>query len=252
MRAVGYIRVSTVEQKMHGYSLEAQRELLERYADEHGMRIVEIYADEGKSASKELHKRKEILRLLEDAEAGKFDTILFKDLTRWSRNPAQFYAVQERLDKARVSWIAVEQPNLETVTASGKFAVGIHISVAAHESNQTSERIKFVNASRVQKGGVLTGSLFMPLGYAVGMVDGQKRVIIDESKKDMVNAMFDMYEKTGHIVSVVKNNSAVGICYIVVCVWLVEKTAVANISNTCCHLSYCYTAVHTTKGESTK
>lgn len=31
MRIAGYIRVSTAEQKLHGFSLTAQRELIERF-----------------------------------------------------------------------------------------------------------------------------------------------------------------------------------------------------------------------------
>ena len=53
-RCAIYIRVSTSEQMMHGKSLEAQREYLERYAKEHNMIVVGIYADEGKTARKEL------------------------------------------------------------------------------------------------------------------------------------------------------------------------------------------------------
>ena len=113
MRAAGYIRVSTAEQAMHGFSLDAQKELIERYAADHGMKLVGVYADEGKSASKALARRPELLRMVADAESGQFDTILFKDLTRWSRNPSQFYAIQDRLDAAKVSWIAIEQPSLE-------------------------------------------------------------------------------------------------------------------------------------------
>lgn len=204
MRAAAYIRVSTAEQKLHGFSLDAQRELLQKYADEHDMKLIGVYADEGKSASKQLHRRTEIMRLLEDAESGKFDVILFKDLTRWSRNPSQFYAVQDRLDKCGVSWIAVEQPNLETVTASGRLIVGIHISVAAHESAQTSDRIKFVNASRVTKKLPLSGYRGLPLGYTTGTVNGEKRVIIDETQRDAVNAIFDAYERTQSIGAALK------------------------------------------------
>ena len=195
MKAVGYIRVSTAEQAIHGFSLEAQRELLERYASEHDMSLVKIYADEGISASKQLHRRKAILQLLDDAERNQFDVILFKDLSRWSRNPSQFYAVQDRLDKANVSWIAVEQPNLETVTASGKLIVGIHISVAAHESAQLGERIRFVNDSRVKDGGVLGGDKSLPLGYKVGEIDGKKRVVIDEDLREAVQHAFKVYTK---------------------------------------------------------
>ena len=210
MRVAGYIRVSTVEQTLHGFSLDAQRELIETYCIENGHKLIGIYADEGKSASKQLHKRTEILRLLDDADAGKMDLIVFKDLSRWSRNPSQFYAVQDRLDKAGVPWLAIEQPNLETVTASGKLIVGIHISVAAHESAQTSERIKFVNASRVKNGGILNGS-HLPLGYKVSLIDGQKRMVIDDDMREVVEDVFDTYEREQTIGAVLRTLRSHGI-----------------------------------------
>ena len=46
-------------------------------AKEHNMIVVGIYADEGKTARKELKKRKAIHALLEDVKAGKIDMILF-------------------------------------------------------------------------------------------------------------------------------------------------------------------------------
>lgn len=203
MKAVGYVRVSTTEQAMHGYSLEAQRELIEQYAKNNGHNLVKIYADEGISASKALNKRKGILQLLADAEKGNFDLILFKDLTRWSRSPSQFYAVQDRLDKVSVSWIAVGQPNLETVTASGKLIVGIHISVAAHESAQTGERIKFVLKSKAENGYSVLSRMCLPVGYKNEEVNGNKHIVIDENKREFVSSLFDIYERTHSIESLV-------------------------------------------------
>ncbi len=150
MKAAGYIRVSTEEQAIRGYSLAAQEELLRRYAEEHQMEIVEIYADEGVSAAKSLDKRKECLRLLSDAEGGRFQVVLFKDITRWTRNASTYYKCQERLDKASVGWIAVEQPYLETVTPTGRFQVSVMIGTSQLEAEQTGQRIKFGQDSQVK------------------------------------------------------------------------------------------------------
>ena len=140
MKVAAYIRVSTVEQAAHGLSLAAQEHLLRTYAEAHDMTIVELYADEGVSAAKSLEKRAAILRLLKDAEAGRFERVIFKDITRWSRNASQYYKVQDRLDKSGVSWIAVEQPYLETVTPTGRFQVGVMLGVSQMEADQRSER----------------------------------------------------------------------------------------------------------------
>lgn len=61
LRAALYIRVSTEEQAMHGYSLQAQEDNLLQYAREHGYKIMDIYRDEGNSARKPITKRKVVL-----------------------------------------------------------------------------------------------------------------------------------------------------------------------------------------------
>jgi predicted site-specific integrase-resolvase len=50
-KAIGYIRVSTHEQAQEGVSLDAQRERLREYCKSTGIRLVDIVADEGWSAS---------------------------------------------------------------------------------------------------------------------------------------------------------------------------------------------------------
>lgn len=193
MRTALYIRVSSSEQAMHGYSLAAQEELLRQYAAEHGHSVVGLYADEGKSASKNLDRRQALLQMVSDAEAGKIQLILFKDITRWSRNAAQYYRIQDRLDKCGCAWIAVQQPYLETQTPTGRFQVSVMLGTAQLEAEQTSERIRFTNASRLPKGGVLYGSEKCPLGYCIGLKNGQKRMIIDEDSKSAAQAMFAYY-----------------------------------------------------------
>lgn len=195
MLAALYIRVSTREQELHGYSLSAQEDLLRSYAAQHGMTVFDLYADRGKSANKALNKRTELLRMLRDAESRKFDCILFKDITRWSRNSAQYYAVQDRLDKAGVYWLAVEQPYLETKTPTGRFQVTVMLGTAQLESENTSQRIKFVMANRVMQGGAINGSDKLPLGYRVDDSTGTKKVVKDEQTAPIVMDLFDHYRK---------------------------------------------------------
>ena len=196
MIAALYIRVSTTDQAQHGYSLEAQESLLRSYAAQHGMVVYDLYADKGKSANKALSKRTELNRMLHDAELKRFDCILFKDITRWSRNSAQYYAVQDRLDKAGVYWLAVEQPYLETKTPTGRFQVTVMLGTAQLESENTSQRIKFVMANRVANGGAINGSDKLPLGYKVSEVNGSKTVVKDPEQAQIVMDLFDHYRRT--------------------------------------------------------
>ena len=196
MIAALYIRVSTKEQELHGYSLSAQEDLLRSYAAQNGMVVYDLYADKGKSANKALSKRTELNRMLRDAELKRFDCILFKDITRWSHNSAQYYAVQDRLDKAGVYWLAVEQPYLETKTPTGRFQVTVMLGTAQLESENTSQRIKFVMANRVANGGAINGTDKLPLGYKVLNQNGSKVVVKDEQAAPIVMDLFDHYRRT--------------------------------------------------------
>lgn len=204
MIAALYIRVSTAEQSQHGYSLSAQEDLLRSYADQHNMTVFDLYADRGKSANKALNKRTELLRMLRDAELKKFDCILFKDITRWSRNSAQYYAVQDRLDRAGVYWLAVEQPYLETKTPTGRFQVTVMLGTAQLESENTSQRIKFVMSNRVMQGGAISGTHDLPLGYMTVKTDQGKRVVKDPSVSDAVSDMFDYYRKSSNQLATIR------------------------------------------------
>ena len=64
-----YTRVSTSMQ-VDGYSLDAQREKLKKYAEFQEMSIVGEYSDEGKSG-KSVEGRPQFMQMLRDIEDGK-------------------------------------------------------------------------------------------------------------------------------------------------------------------------------------
>ena len=175
-----YIRVSSDEQVLHGYSLDAQREALIEYAEKHDMEVVDMYIDEGKTARKELKKRKEIFRLMDDIKEGEkgIEMILFIKIDRWFRNVADYHYIQRILDKHDVTWKATQE-DYNTDTADGRMKVNIMLSVAENEADRTSERIKFVNESKIKKGLAIFGTANLPMGLKVEKIDGLKRVVID-------------------------------------------------------------------------
>ena len=64
-----YTRVSTAIQ-VDGYSLDAQKDKLRKYAEFQDMEIVGEYSDEGHSG-KNIKGRQEFMRMLKDIEDGK-------------------------------------------------------------------------------------------------------------------------------------------------------------------------------------
>lgn len=185
-RAALYIRVSTEEQAMHGRSLPAQRDTLTQYAQENGLKVVGIYADEGITARKKYRNRAAFMRMLEDVRAGQIDIILFIKLDRWFRNVADYYEVQRVLDAHHVQWIATEE-DYDTTTANGRLHLNIKLSIAQDESDRTSERIKFVFDNKVKRGEVISGKI--PLGYQIE----DKRLAIDPKTAPIVQDIFREY-----------------------------------------------------------
>lgn len=159
-----YIRVSTQEQKMHGISLEAQVQKLEEYAEKHNMKIVEWYKDEGVSGRKLIKKRPELQRMIQDAQKGLFQRIIFIKLDRFFRSVAEYHECMKLIDP--VIWTATEE-KYDLSTANGRAFVNMKLTIAELEADQTGERIKIVNEYKIKSGIPLFGTNSMPFCYAV-------------------------------------------------------------------------------------
>ena len=184
VRTACYIRVSTQEQKLHGISLDSQRDKLKEYAETHNLKIVEWYEDEGVSGRKLIKQRPELQRMLNDAHAGKFDRIIFIKLDRFFRSVAEYHECMKYIEP--VVWTATEE-KYDLSTANGRAFVNMKLTIAELEADQTGERINIVNDYKIKTGQALSGSQNQGLAYTVKKIDGVKRVVPDPETKDMVN-----------------------------------------------------------------
>lgn len=163
-RVAAYVRVSTQEQKLHGLSLDAQRMKLTEYAEKNHMKIVGWYVDEGVSGRKLIKNRPELQRMIQDAEKGKFDRIIFIKLDRFFRSVAEYHECMKRI--APVIWSTTEE-NYDLSTANGRMLVNMKLTIAEMEADQTGERIRIVNEYKVQTGQPLVGDYSLPFGFMV-------------------------------------------------------------------------------------
>ena len=193
LRCAIYIRVSSAEQVMHGKSLEAQLSYLTEYADRQGWRLIGHFADEGKTARKELKRRKAIKELLECVKRDEVDVVLFWKMDRWFRNVSDFYKVQDILDAHHCKWVAAAEPSMNLETREGRLNVNIMLSINQNETDTTSERIKFVNEVSIRQGKAVFRTAALPFGYKVQAIDGVKRLVKDPDKEALVNEIFEYY-----------------------------------------------------------
>jgi DNA invertase Pin-like site-specific DNA recombinase len=182
------VRVSSQEQKLHGLSLDAQRDTLTRYAEAHGLNIIEWYEDEGISGRKLIRRRPALQRMLNDAKAGKFDRIIFIKLDRYFRSVAEYYECQKILEANKVTWTATEE-KYDLTTASGRYWVTQKLAMAEYEADNGGERIRLVNEYKVRTGQPLVGAQSLGLAFTVGMDEetGLKNVIPDPETKELID-----------------------------------------------------------------
>jgi DNA invertase Pin-like site-specific DNA recombinase len=197
-RCAIYIRVSTAEQRIEGWSLEAQEAGLRAEAKKKGWKVVGVYADEGKSARKRLRNRKAIHRLMDDVKEGLVDVILFKELDRWFRSISDFYKIQDILDATGVEWVSQQQPGLEMRTKEGRLQVNVLLSVGQNETDTTSDRITYTNKFLRQQKRWTSGVQNLPRCYTL---DEDQHVILDESpgRADFVRALVNRMFQYGSV-----------------------------------------------------
>lgn len=184
-----YTRVSTSMQ-VEGYSLDAQKEKLKRYAEFQDMVVAGEYTDEGKSG-KSVEGRTEFQKMLSDIEAGKdkIDFVLVFKLSRFGRNAADVLNSLQLMQDYGVNLICVED-GIDSSKDSGKLMISVLSAVAEIEREniliQTMEGRKQKAREGKWNGG------FAPYGYQ--LVGGE--LLIAEDEAETIRIIFDKFIHT--------------------------------------------------------
>jgi DNA invertase Pin-like site-specific DNA recombinase len=173
-RVIGYIRVSSEQQRDEGVSLDAQRAKLHAYALALDLELVVIDEDAGYSA-KSVHARPGLLRALGRLEAGEADGVLVVKLDRLTRSVRDLGDLVERYFASRFSLLSVSD-SIDTRTASGRLILNVLTSVAQWEREATGERTRDALA-HLKSEGILVGGV--PLGLRrTDEIDGEGRRVV--------------------------------------------------------------------------
>lgn len=129
-----YTRVSTAMQ-VDGYSLDAQREKLRKYADYEDMVIAGEYSDEGFSGKniQGRHEFQQMLRDVQDCKDGVSYVLVFK-LSRFGRNAADVLNSLQLMQDFGVNLICVED-GIDSSKDSGKLMISVLSAVAEMSVN---------------------------------------------------------------------------------------------------------------------
>lgn len=187
-RCLLYSRVST-EIQVDGYSLDAQKNGLKRFAEREEMTVVDMYEDAGKSG-KSIEGRPAFKKLLSDVENGlDVDYVLVYKLSRFGRNAADILNSLALLQTYDVNLICIEE-GIDSSQTSGKLLISVLSAVAEIERENILEQTMNGRREKARQGKWNGGP--PPYGYMIK--DGILQIEEDEAK--IVKMVFEMYTTT--------------------------------------------------------
>ena len=173
------------EQAGESNSILNQKKYLEEYARQKGLRNIRHFYDDGYSGTN--FNRPGFTALLEEIEAGRVDTLVVKDLSRFGRNYLQVgYYTEIVFPKKGVRFIAINNNVDSANPTENDFTPFLNIMNEWY-AKDTSNKIKAVFKSRMKEGLRCSGAI--PYGYK--RINGDKQtLVVDEPAAEVVRKVF--------------------------------------------------------------
>jgi len=191
LRVAPYCRVST-EHENQASSFALQKDYYEKFVASHpNWELVDIYADEGLSATS-YSKRDDFKRMLEDCKQGKIDLIITKNVSRFSRNVVDCLGIARDLIGAKHPvGIFFQENNINTLTRNNEMMLTMLSSLAQAESEAKRESMLWSIDKRFSRGQFLTPTNNL-LGYVTDK-DARGNMAIEEEGAKTVQAIFKLF-----------------------------------------------------------
>lgn len=188
LRVCFYARVSTdKDEQLH--SLQSQISFFNDYISKvPNWEFIGSYIDEGISGTL-VKKREEFLKMIEDARIHKFDLILTKEISRFSRNTLDSIMYTQELLSNGVG-VYFLNDNINTILPDSELRLTMMSSIAQDEVRRLSERVSFGMKRSIDNGVVLGCS------NIYGYVKAKGKLVIDEEQAEMIKIIFDRYANT--------------------------------------------------------
>ena len=187
--AGAYIRLSVVDRKNKGDSLENQQAIINTYiAGQDNIELRECYIDNGHSGQS--FERPAFLRMIADMESGKINCCITKDLSRLGRNAIDSgYYIERHFPAIGVRYIAVTDDYDSADGQSGGIMLSLKNMINEAYALDASRKVKATIQMNVRKGYFVGG--VAPYGYFKSGEDCHK-LVIDEYAASVVLRMFEM------------------------------------------------------------
>lgn len=183
-----YVRVSTEEQALSGFSIRAQIDKLIDYCKLKDWTIFDIYKDEGISG-KNIKDRKELNRLIDDIKNNKVNNVLVYKIDRLTRSTKDLIDLVELFNKYNCSFNSFTE-NIDTYSATGRMFIKIIGIFAEFERENIVERVR-LGLERKVKEGYTIASKNVSYGYTKDK--GEKVQKVCEYEAYVIRKIFNMF-----------------------------------------------------------
>jgi DNA invertase Pin-like site-specific DNA recombinase len=138
MKAVGYVRVSTIEQAKEGVSIDNQIAKIKAYAELNNLELVGIINDAGKSGK--TLGREGVQQVISMCKNREISHVIVYKMDRLARSTKDLLNIVEDVFKKYDVQFHSLSEKIDTSSAMGKFFFTITAAMAEMERNQISER----------------------------------------------------------------------------------------------------------------
>src|SRR5574344_1598820 len=178
-----YARVSTEhEEQLSALSNQVQYydNIIKAHPD---WKLYDRYIDEGITGTS-IRKRKNFMKMIADAEEGKFDLIVTREVSRFARNTVDTLQETRKLKKMGVE-VYFTEDNIWTFNdEDGELKLTIMATLAQNESKKTSQRVKAGQMISFQNG------VFYGTGNILGYDRVGKDAVINEEQAEIVRYIY--------------------------------------------------------------
>ena len=181
-----YARVST-EHEAQINALENQIQYYDNILEQHPeWELVGRYVDEGITGTS-VKKRKNFLRMMEDAKNGMFSLILTREVSRFARNTVDTLQETRKLKSYGVKVYFTEDNIRTSDDTDGELRLTLMATLAQNESKKTSVRVKAGQKISFENG-VLYGN-----GNILGYDRVGRELVVNSEQAETVKMIFNMY-----------------------------------------------------------
>lgn len=192
-----YCRVSTTEQAEEGYSIGEQKKLLTYECEKNGNTVYKIYSDEGISG-KNITARPALKELLNDANEGKFDSVMVWKINRIGRNLKDVLDMVDLFDRNNITFKSATEP-FDTTTPGGRMHFQMVALIGEFERGTIAQNVKMGMMARAREGrwngNVVIGYDLKLKEYTTNKKRKDTELVVNEKEAEIVRTIFTMYSQ---------------------------------------------------------